>query len=633
MIRIETLSHILLYSAALIGYLPLAPYLQRPLAVALPAAILVSAIAGRRGLFLRERPALLIAAGLFLYYALQFNRHNIALPAANLLAALQIIRLAGEKSARNILQSIALSLFCLAASTLFDLSPRFIIYLLLLLLIFTVTLVLLTFQSAAPDFRPGMGELRSIITIALLQPLTALPLIFLLFFILPRTQLPLWSGLSMVGGDRPGIADTVQPGDKSSVSASGATLFRVEMPQVGAEELYWRAMVLNYPEGNRWIRKEPPGVANISAPPGRGIKQSIYLEPNRIRFLPALDLPQSISASRSEPSADRLYTPSRAAAGRLSYSAISRTDAVLSEKAINRRFYTTLPANLPEGLMRISADAAIASSDAERLRRIEESFRRLGLSYAATGLPTGDAALEQFLFVVKKGHCELFATAFVTALRGAGVPARLVGGYYGGDYNELAGYYAVSEERAHLWTEVWLEGKGWLRVDPSRFARNFSEARTIRKTALLNRLRLTADTISYYWNRAVITYDLESQFEVARAAGERFRGLKKGKVNYGQLAKAGGAALLLSAGVYLWRRNRQSPEERLLMGLRRELRSRYGLTLSPATGLHEAIRNIDNPELHEFVAIYTGAIYRDRALAAEEVTRLKKLLRELKVKG
>lgn len=632
MISIETLSHILLYSAALIGYLPLAPYLQRLPALALPAAILAAVIAGRKGLFLKERPALLLATGLFLYYALQFNRHNIAIPAASLLASLQIIRLVGEKSARNILQSITLALFCLAASTLFDLSPRFVIYLLMLLLIFTVSLVLLTFQSAAPEFRPESRELRSIIGIALLQPLTALPLIFVLFFVLPRTQLPLWSGLSMAGSDRPGIADSVQPGDRSSVSTSGATLFRVEMPQVGMENLYWRAMVLNTPEGSRWVRKEPPGIARISAPPGRAVKQSIYLEPNRIRFLPALDLPQSISATRGEPSADRLYSPARSTGGRLSYSAVSRTDAVLSEKSVNRRFYTTLPAKLPEGLRRMSLAAATAKNDLERLQRIEDSFRQLGLSYAATGLPTGNTALEQFLFVGKKGHCELFATAFVAALRGAGVPARLVGGYYGGDYNELAGYYAVSEERAHLWTEVWLEGRGWLRVDPSHFALNFSEARTFRKAALLHRLQLAADTISYYWNRAVITYDLESQFEVARAAGERLRGLKQSSITRRQLVKAGGAILLVTATVFLWRFKRVSPEVRLLTGLRKILRSRHGLTLSAATGLHEAIRNIDNPTLHEFVAIYTGAIYRDRKLTEEEKVRLKALLRELKVR-
>jgi hypothetical protein len=401
------------------------------------------------------------------------------------------------------------------------------------------------------------------------------------------------------------------------------------MAQIGPEDLYWRAMVLNTPAGNRWIRKEPPGMAVVAAPPGRALRQAIYLEPNRIRYLPALDLPQSITGTRGEPSADRLFVPSKATAGSQSYSAFSRVDGILKEKAVDRKFYTTLPLNLPDGLRRISASATVAISDRGRLQLIEAAFRKLGLAYSATDLPTGDTALEKFLFKTKKGHCELFATAFVAALRGAGVPARLVGGYYGGDYNELAGYYAIAEERAHLWTEVWLDGQGWLRVDPSRFARNFAEARQPRKPTLLHRLQLAVDTLNYYWNRTVISYDLESQFEVARAAGERFRGLRKGRFNYGQWAKTGGALLLVATGVYLWRRTRQSPEEHLLKGLRRALRTRYGLPLSPATGLHEAIKHIHDPALHEFVASYTGAIYRDRKLTAEEIAHLKKLLRQL----
>ena len=83
----------------------------------------------------------------------------------------------------------------------------------------------------------------------------------------------------------------------------------------------------------------------------------------------------------------------------------------------------------------------------------------MGLSYAATGLPTGADAVEKFLFDGKKGHCELFAVSFASALRLAGLPARLVGGYYGGDYNDMAGYYVITEERAHVWVEVWIRGK------------------------------------------------------------------------------------------------------------------------------------------------------------------------------
>src|SRR6185369_11751900 len=184
MLRIRTILHILLYSAAILGYLPLAPWLQPFPRVAIPAAIIFAVIADRRGAALKDRAALLVSIAGFLYYFLQFNRHNVVVPAANMLAMFLAIRVAGEKSPRNFLQTLTLSLFCLAASTLFDLSPRFVIYLALLLLVFTTSMVLLTFESRAPGFIPDRKELRSIVTVALLQPLVATPLVVFLFFIL-----------------------------------------------------------------------------------------------------------------------------------------------------------------------------------------------------------------------------------------------------------------------------------------------------------------------------------------------------------------------------------------------------------------------------------------------------------------
>ena len=569
MLRLNGLTEILLYSAALLGYLPLAPYLQRFPACTVPAAILFAFIAGRKGLTLKERPALLVAAGCFLYYALQFSRHNVAVPAANMLTILLAIRLAGEKSPRNFLQTITLALFCLAASTLFDLSPQFVIYLLLLLLIFTVSLVLLTFQSTAAEFRPAPRELRTILSVALLQPLTALPLIILLFFILPRTQLPLWHGISMAGGDRPGISDTIQPGDKSAISSSRATIFRAEMPQLAPEDLYWRVIVLNAIQGSSWVRKTPPVDRQNAPSSGKDLQQVIFLEPGRLTYLPALNMPLSIAGIRGGPTADRLFPAAALAGRRRSYSVVSQSSgAPLSAGRVDQVFYTVLPENVPPRLLSLSGNiAAREKSNAKRLRLLQDAFVNLKLSYAASDLPTGADALEKFLFESKKGHCELFATAFATALRGAGVPARLVGGYYGGEYNELAGYYAVAEERAHLWVEAWLEGKGWVTVDPSSFAANFAEARRAKSSPLLLRLRLMADTFNYYWNRAVITYDLESQFAAVSRAGAGLRSFKAGDLPLRKLAVGSGCLLLLAAGCHLATRKRATAEERLLQAV------------------------------------------------------------------
>lgn len=632
--RIDTLSELLLSGAALIGYLPLAPWLQRFPALAVPAALIFAAIGRRRGLVLRERPALLVSIAGFVFYALQFSRHNVAEPAANLLALLLAIRLAGDRSPRNFLQSITLALFCLAASTLFDLSPRFVIYLLLQLLILTISLVLLTFQSTAPDFRPATTELRSILGIALLQPLMALPLIIALFFILPRTQFPLWHGISMAGNDRTGISDTVQPGDKSAVTGGSATMFRAEMPQVAPEDLYWRVTVLNAVRGSSWVRRSPPIDGRSALRAGSEIRQTIFLEPGKLTYLPMLNIPENVSGVRGATTVDRLTPATALYGGRRSYSVVSRgLGSYLDAPVIDRQFYTVLPDNVPPQLLALSREiAARTKSGAQRLELLKETFISLRLSYAATGLPTGSDALERFLFVDKQGHCELFATAFVTALRGAGVPARLVGGYYGGVYNDLAGYYAVAEERAHLWVEAWLEGKGWVTVDPSRFAANFEEARRPKISSLMLRLQLFVDTLGYYWNRAVITYDLESQFAAVSKAGAGLRSFRSGDLPWRRIAVATGLLLLLATAIQLATGKRATPEERLLQAFLRALQRRYGLTLPPASGLHEAIAGIDNGAVQEFVAIYTGAVYRDRQLNGAEQARLRELLQQIRQK-
>src|SRR5512133_1613035 len=138
MLRISSLLEILLCSAAVLGYLPLAAYLEQLPAIAVPAAIVFALAGSRTRLALKDRQALIVSLGFFCYYLLQVSRHNVVAPAANMLAILLAIRLAGEKSPRNFLQTVTLALFCLAASTLFDLGPRFVVYLLTLLLIITV---------------------------------------------------------------------------------------------------------------------------------------------------------------------------------------------------------------------------------------------------------------------------------------------------------------------------------------------------------------------------------------------------------------------------------------------------------------------------------------------------------------
>ena len=305
MLRLRTILNILLYLAAIIGYLPLAPYLHILPKIALPAAIIFAVFADRQGTELKGRAALLVSMAGFIFYFLQFSRHNLVEPAANMLAIFLAIRIAGEKSPRNFMQTLTLALFCLAASTLFDLSPGFVLYLILLILTFTVSMVLLTFESRAADFTPKQKELRAIVSVALLHPLVATPLVLILFFILPRTQLPLWSSLSRVGSDKSGISETVKAGGKSSISGGSGVVFRAEMPKQPTSSLYWRAIVLNTVKGEEWLRQTPPSEKTIVRE-GKDLPLTIFLEPGRLLYLPTLNIPEKIEGYRGSPQDDRI---------------------------------------------------------------------------------------------------------------------------------------------------------------------------------------------------------------------------------------------------------------------------------------------------------------------------------------
>lgn len=631
MLRIKTILNILLYLAAAIGYLPLAPYLGLFPRTVLPAALVFAAIADRKEMVLKERPALLLSLAGFIFYAVQFNRHNVVQPAAEMLVIFLSVRLMGEKSPRNFMQALTLAMFCLAASTLFDLSPGFVIYLIVLLLLFTISMVLLTFASRGEGFEPDKRELRSIFTVALLQPLVAAPLILFLFFILPRTQLPVWHGLSRAGADRSGISESVTAGDKASINPGGAVVFRAETRRLLPDQLYWRAIVLNSIREDKWVRQLPPPEKSVSK--GKNdLYVNIFLEPGRVPFLPTLNIPERIQGYRSKPGDDRVFPAQGLTGGRKSYQVLSRTDAKLSTVGrINREFYLAIPANNPQRLKSlVSRAVAGIQTNPEKLVAIERLFASMNLSYASSGLPTGPDAMEKFLFESKKGHCELFAVSFATALRLAGIPSRLVGGYYGGDYNDLAGYYVVTEERAHIWTEAWLEGQGWITVEPSRFAFNFEESVVKRSSPLSLKISLFFDSLSYYWNKAVITYDFESQLSAAVRVSQGFQGIKEIRFNGRKAAPFLALPLLLAALFLLLTTKRKTAEERLLARFKRVTGGRYGIEFPPSTGLHEAVARIDNPDVKSFVSSYTEAIYRDRRLTKEEIEHLSEIVTRIR---
>ena len=163
-------------------------------------------------------------------------------------------------------------------------------------------------------------------------------------------------------------------------------------------------------------------------------------------------------------------------------------------------------------------------------------FNREGFQYTLSPPPLGINEVDDFLFETRKGFCEHFASSFVFLMRAAGIPARVVTGYQGGEYNDLGNYYIVRQSDAHAWAEVWLRGRGWVRVDPTaaiapeRVELGMAAALPQSDSAALpwiaraqlpwlTRFRFNLDRLTNQWNQWVLGYNPEQQFALLTRMG------------------------------------------------------------------------------------------------------------------
>lgn len=631
-LELPGLIRLLGYGIALLGAGSLLPYL--PLLPRL--ALLVGLAAGlyaehRRSQLIPPLALTIISTALFLWYAAQFSRANPVLPVVSILAVLLGARLAAEKTVRTWLQTSAIALFCLSSSTLFDLGPRFLLLLMLMLPLLALLLVLLTFQAANQPL--SRASLRQAALTGLLIPVAALVFTPLFFPILPRTHYPLWNLIQQTGGSQPaGLADTVTPGRSAQVSESGPLVFRAEMPRIPANQLYWRGPVFSRLEGLRWQQDPPAGTAQPASAPATRLVQTITMEPGASRSLIGLDLPLSFSHANGNPIPSASWNRPLPASRRLRYQVASAFAPAPPAPPLALAGLTRLPDEAPQRIRQLAEQFRLPDdSDQKRLASLEGWFRTSGFRYSRTDLPTGDDALERFLFESKSGHCEFFASGFALLARGAGLPARLVGGYYGGEYNELGGYYRVSEERAHVWVEVWLNGTGWQRIDPSSFAANADAALgEPRQRSLRLRLRMLIDSLDYLWNSAVITYDFERQLQTAATINNRLQALKLRDFGVAGAMLAASVAVVL--GWLLLRKLRRSGRlnrnTRLLRRFRRALEKSHGIPCDEPLGLLDLAKRVDHPGVHEFVRLYARSLYGNQLLSRSEFRQLKRLVRQ-----
>ena len=304
--------------------------------------------------------------------------------------------------------------------------------------------------------------------------LAALPLLLLLFLLMPRIG-PLWS-VPGQGAGRTGLSDQLDTGTISRLVQDPGPAARITYLQGSApppSERYWRVLVLDHFDGRRW--NAPP------APPqrprrrlagsGRQPQQIWVTEPSPVAALPwpGLGLPSDPNLLIN---AEGVLQGDEGSGWRRHYGLAPSTSPPAWQLKPPQIEELVFPLGSNPRLEAIGRGWAGSLPPTGRVEAARQLFEAQGLRYTPSPpmLPER-APLDALLFSTRAGFCEHFASAFTALMRSAGIPARVVIGYQGGEWvpddSWGRGYLDVRQRDAHAWSEVWLEPNGWVRVDPT----------------------------------------------------------------------------------------------------------------------------------------------------------------------
>jgi transglutaminase-like putative cysteine protease len=459
----------------------------------------------------------------------------------------------------------------------------------------------------------------------------SLPFMLILFLLFPRVSGPLWGLPADAHSGLTGLSEDMSPGMINNLVQSDAIAFRVKFDGAVPErrDMYWRGPVLTRLEGRTWrpldrrVVRELP-YREIAGPE---FAYAVTLEPHNKPWLFALELPVTLPPDAVR-TADYQLHASKPVRERRRYELRSRTEVA---PAWENRATLDAALRLPDGLNARTVELGQRwrsenASDAARLQRAIDFLRRQELVYTLRPPLTGENVADEFLFDHRRGFCEHFAASFVVLMRAAGVPARVVTGYQGGERNPVDDTWVIRQSDAHAWAEVWLDRRGWVRIDPTaasspaRIEENLAAAVPVGDPLpflsgpgldWLRGLRYRWWAVNNAWNQWVLGYDPRRQRDLLARLGMAAPDWRKMTA---ALAVLSGTALLGLMALLLWRRPRLDPAQRQWQRLTRRL-ARHGLARRPWEGPFDYARRIaaaqpaTAAEIHRIAALYAGLRY------------------------
>jgi transglutaminase-like putative cysteine protease len=490
------------------GHLPL--WFSLPLALALA----LRAWTRRRGMtapsvWIRVPLTALLLVLVVVSYGNVFGK----IPGSTLACGLLALKLLETERIRDARIALGFCAFVLMSALLFTQTLLFSIAVGGVLVLLLATLVSL--QPAPPDAVRGM---RTDLRVALLLLGSSLPLAAAAFVLLPRLETPIWGSRGGDGSGRSGLSESMAPGQFAQLVLDDTPAFRVVF--AGAtplpSALYFRTLVLMDFDGTTWTRQFDAGRGpSRVAQTGPVYDYAITLEATERRWLPSLDLPLA-APDGARMNADQVLVATTPVMQPRRYEVRSAPQARASTTLgpVERARALRLPAGYGVEARALGRRWRDELRDNDRIVQAALGMFRRSFTYTLEPPPLARDSVDDFLFGTQRGFCEHYASAFVFLMRAAGIPARVVIGYQGG-WNS-SDYMLVRQSDAHAWAEVWKEGVGWQRVDPTAAvsptrvelgaAAANQEGSGIR-AAWLRDLRNQFDFASRLWTESIVRFD------------------------------------------------------------------------------------------------------------------------------
>ena len=376
--------------------------------------------------------------------------------------------------------------------------------------------------------------------------LQSLPFALVLFIAFPRLNGSLW-GLNVSGDTASGFSDSLSMGEVSKISKDDSTAFRVEFISRPPIQMYWKGIIFSFFDGKNWRQYGESSLLNQARTGKNPIEYEIVLEPHGKKWLFSLDLPQTAPTGAKQ-TTDGVLISDRPITERKMYKVTSvSTKSDLITRS-SRRINTRIPRRSnPKTQELVMSWKAQGLRGEDIIKEAQKFLTSKDFKYSLEPPLVKGQFIDDFLFRTKQGYCEHFASAFTYMMRVAKLPARIVGGYLGGEVN--GNYTIVRQADAHVWSEVWLNKYGWIRVDPTvgvaganTISKNLTQASQQQRqnqdlfTKYFKVIGLKIDAVNFAWDKWVLGYDREQQENILNSLGLAGKYFTTSSIIFGLLA-------------------------------------------------------------------------------------------------